>query len=122
MVGYFSREWHAIQYHISLFAIPFFLFYFYLPPSPRWILTKKDSSVGIKSLETFSRKCGCPLKHEFIQKFTIAINSPKQTNNKTSMTDMFKKGATKTVYFISFIQPNWVRIGYISIFRNNSTD
>ncbi|UJR35354.1 hypothetical protein I4U23_028112 [Adineta vaga] len=40
LFAYFIRTWRALTGAISLFTVPFMVFYFILPESPRWLISK----------------------------------------------------------------------------------
>ena len=54
VIAYYKRDWHDMQLVISLFALPFVVIYYFLPPSPRWVRFFELFSIRIRNRTSFS--------------------------------------------------------------------
>ena len=68
LIGYYARDWHYMQVLLGLSCLPFFVFYFLLPPSHRWLYSKGHRAEGRKELKAFAKRCGVDLADESAEK------------------------------------------------------
>uniref|UniRef100_A0A3B2W7B3 Solute carrier family 22 (organic cation transporter), member 3 n=1 Tax=Mus musculus TaxID=10090 RepID=A0A3B2W7B3_MOUSE len=59
-IAYFTPSWQGIQLAISLPSFLFLLYYWVVPESPRWLITRKQ---GEKALQILRRVAKCNGKH-----------------------------------------------------------
>jgi len=57
-IAYLVQHWRQLTLLISLIGLPFAAYHFFLPESPRWLLTKNRSSEALKVLEGIARGNG----------------------------------------------------------------
>lgn len=56
LFGYYLRDWDKFQLAISLPSILFLSYYFLLPESPRWLLTKGKHTEAVKIMEKAAKR------------------------------------------------------------------
>ena len=39
-MAYWFKDWHKIQWMLALYVMPFFVYYWLVPESPRWLLSQ----------------------------------------------------------------------------------
>ncbi|CAF0776174.1 unnamed protein product [Adineta steineri] len=83
--AYFIREWRRLTFSLSLFTLPFTLFYFVLPESARWMISKGH----YKQAEELFRKIAKTNKRIFNEE---AFEQLKNEQEKTRTTDTEKVG------------------------------
>ena len=85
-IAYLERDYHVMQVYISLFAIPYFIFYWLIPTSPRWLYTKKRNSEAREILMKFSLACDneCDLDEDFL----ISLETSNDGQAKTRFTSL----------------------------------
>ncbi|CAF0776156.1 unnamed protein product [Adineta steineri] len=83
--AYFIREWRRLTFSLSLFTLPFTLFYFVLPESARWMISKGH----YKQAEELFRKIAKTNKRIFNEE---AFEQLKNVQEKTRTTDTQKVG------------------------------
>lgn len=52
LFGYFLRDWSTFQLAISLPSVLFLSYFFFLPESPRWLLTSSKVDEAVKIMTT----------------------------------------------------------------------
>jgi len=69
LISYYARDWHNMQLIISLCTLPFFLIYFFLPTSARWLYSKNRNAEARQVLLKLSDKTGGEMDDSFLSMF-----------------------------------------------------
>ena len=54
-LGYWFRDWRKIQWTLAIYVMPFFLYYWLVPESPRWLLSSGKVRDTFKVLKKITR-------------------------------------------------------------------
>ncbi|VVD01760.1 unnamed protein product, partial [Leptidea sinapis] len=86
VVTYFLRDWRSLALATS---VPFFLYYLYwfiLPESPRWLLMKERIEEANKVLQSIARVNGKPFPEDYANKMQKQVLEQKQHGAKEAKT------------------------------------
>ncbi|CAF0837598.1 unnamed protein product [Rotaria sordida] len=97
--AYFIRTWRSLTWAISLFTVPFIFFYFILPESPRWLVSKGRFDDAEKVLRYIALKN----KRDFDQS---AFEQMKEEQEKNMSHEQHQEGIkilfkSRIMFFIS---------------------
>lgn len=103
VIAYYKRDWHDMQLVISLFALPFVVIYYFLPPSPRWLYAKNRNEEAREVLKKISEKSGGSIDDKFLDTFEEKVleNEVDEQCNYTSI-DLLKYKNMRMITFIMF--------------------
>ncbi|XP_028628579.1 solute carrier family 22 member 3 [Grammomys surdaster] len=76
-IAYFTPSWQGIQLAISLPSFLFLLYYWVVPESPRWLITRKQ---GEKALQILRRVAKCNGKHLSSNYSEITVTDEEVSN------------------------------------------
>jgi len=97
--AYFIRTWRTLTWSISLFTVPFIFFYFVLPESPRWLISKNrfDKAervlrrIAVQNQRNFEPRLFAQLKAE----------QEKNTSNKHNQEGVMSLFRSRIMFLIS---------------------
>ncbi|XP_033625385.1 organic cation transporter protein-like isoform X1 [Asterias rubens] len=109
VMAYSLREWRHLQLAISIPTFIFFAFFFFLPESPRWLISKKKFKQAEKIIKSIAKvnKKSVP-ENMFVEEDTI---QEKETNNiltrQPTQIDLFRtpnmRKKTLNIFFNWFV-------------------
>ncbi|CAF0749054.1 unnamed protein product [Didymodactylos carnosus] len=79
--AYFIRTWRTLSFTLSLFTVPFLFFYFILPESPRWMVSKGKFDEAEKSLRSIAATNQRKFDDEAFEQ--LKLEQKKIMHNKT---------------------------------------
>merc|ERR1711990_128285 len=104
LIAYYARDWHYMQLIISLCCVPFFAIYFFLPPSPRWLYSKKRNQEARATMKLVSSRTGGTIDDSFMETFEekIIANDVKSTETEAQANpiDLLKPKQMRKITFI----------------------
>ena len=89
LFAYYLRDWHSLQFALSIPSILLLSYFWLVPESPRWLFTvgRMDESVAI--LEKAAKRNGLP--HENIKSNLAEVNSLRSANDsRGNILDLFR--------------------------------
>lgn len=102
VIGYYNRDWHNMQLYMALFSIPFFVLYFFIPTSPRWLYAKGRNQEARKVLMEISDRSGGTLDEKFLDMFEEKVLENEYKGGNYSSLDLFKYTHMRLITFIMF--------------------
>ncbi|XP_076819926.1 organic cation transporter protein-like [Clavelina lepadiformis] len=99
--SYAWRDWRTLQLAISFVPIPFILFWFFLPESPRWLFTKGRVEKGKKISEIMARRNGNTLSVDVWDRAQKAaeLNDEEDDLENYSPIELFRRPRMRLVTF-----------------------
>ncbi|CAM4769607.1 unnamed protein product [Rotaria magnacalcarata] len=98
-VAYFIQEWRRLTITLSIAAIPFTFFYFVLPESPRWMISKGYYKQAGELLRIIAKKNKKTFNEESFKK--LIVEQEKNTTNKPVVTGVRSLFNSKIMFIIS---------------------
>ncbi|CAO1305326.1 unnamed protein product [Diamesa hyperborea] len=89
LFAYYLRDWHSLQFALSIPSVLLLSYFWLVPESPRWLFTvgRIDESVAI--LEKAAKRNGLP--HENIKSNLAEVNSSRSANDsRGNILDLFR--------------------------------
>jgi len=98
-LAYQWRDWRELQFAISLVPLPFIIFYFFLPESPRWLFNQRKNVKAIKISKKIAEKNGTVIKEDMWVKSIESGKKLLQANihEKASIMELFKRPKMKLI-------------------------
>jgi len=89
-IGYISlsgfaykwRNWRNLQLAISFVPVPFLIFWFFIPESPRWLFSKNKNKKAIRICEKIAQKNGKKLSENLWKRSTQSGNLLKKSSSQ----------------------------------------
>ncbi|CAF3695720.1 unnamed protein product [Rotaria sp. Silwood1] len=89
--AYFIRSWRILTFSIALFTVPYMLFYFILPESPRWLISKGRFDEGEKILRNIAKINNCTFNNDAYKKLKDEqIKKMSEKNNQQGFRSLFQ--------------------------------
>ncbi|CAF2673341.1 unnamed protein product [Rotaria sp. Silwood2] len=89
--AYFIRSWRILTFSIALFTVPYMLFYFILPESPRWLISKGRFDEGEKILRNIAKINNCVFNSDAYKKLKDEqIKNMSEKNNQQGIRSLFQ--------------------------------
>ena len=93
MLAYHVQHWRQLTLLISVMGLPFILYHWIIPESPRWLLSQNRLHEAVKIMEDIAKGNGTVLS----EKVKLELDSPKKTDVSTpasarseGLTDLFR--------------------------------
>ncbi|XP_062716935.1 organic cation transporter protein isoform X1 [Aedes albopictus] len=61
--AYFLRDWHHLQFGLSIFSLLLVSYYWLVPESPRYLFTSGNTDKAVELLETAAKRNNLPTEH-----------------------------------------------------------
>jgi len=100
-LAYKWRDWRELQFVISLVPLPFLIFYFFIPESPRWLFNQRKNLKAINISKKIAEKNGTEIKEDTWIKSIESGKKLLETNveENASILELFKRPKMKLVTF-----------------------
>jgi len=76
LIAYHVQHWRHLTLIISFMGLPFILYHWIIPESPRWLLSQNRAYEAVKILEEIAKGNGTVLS----EKVRLELDSPKKTD------------------------------------------
>lgn len=63
-IAYFVRDWQTLSWIVIVLTVPFLSYFWLLPESPRWLLSKNEQEKSLEILNTVAKTNRKVLKKE----------------------------------------------------------
>ncbi|UJR10527.1 hypothetical protein I4U23_014730 [Adineta vaga] len=97
--AFFIRTWRTLTWAISIFTIPFMLFYFILPESPRWLVSKGHFDDAEKVLRNIAKENKRPFNEVAYQQ--MKEEQERNIGNKQNQAGIMTLFRSKIMFIIS---------------------
>lgn len=106
--AYYFREWRDFQIAITLPGLLFMCYYWFIPESARWLLSKGRHEEAIRVIEAVAKENKVQIPKEVLKGIIDEQASPKEvTENKPSLWDLFRypnlRKKTLLIFFCWFV-------------------
>ncbi|CAF4931794.1 unnamed protein product [Rotaria sp. Silwood1] len=103
--AYFIRSWRILTFSIALFTVPYMLFYFILPESPRWLISKGRFDEGEKILRNIAKINNCTFNNDAYKKLKDEqIKKMSEKNNQQGFRSLFQSKIMTVISINLFFQ------------------
>nr|CAB3266135.1 organic cation transporter protein-like [Phallusia mammillata] len=99
LFAYFFRDWRDFYFYLSLTPIPYFLFHFFVPESPRWHFSNGRDEEGKKISYKFAKNNKKEITEADWKEAEVAATDAQLLNKKYSSLDLFKPRLMRLITF-----------------------
>ncbi|XP_076807256.1 organic cation transporter-like protein [Clavelina lepadiformis] len=117
-IAYALRDWHDIQLTIGLIPAAFFVVYFFIPESPRWLLRNGKPEEAKKIIARYAQSKNKKLTDEkwnsivqFEKKKEALKEEEEKTANKIGVWDLFRRPLMRLMSFNVMI--SWFTVSMV---------
>jgi len=96
LFSYYLRDWRVFYFAISVTPLPYLIFHFFIPESPRWCFSKGYDEQGKIIAEKFAKINGKKITKE---DWEISTTENKVIDRKYNSLDLFKSTNMKWIIF-----------------------
>nr|XP_039261237.1 organic cation transporter protein-like isoform X1 [Styela clava] len=110
-ISYFVRNWRYFYLMLSLFNVPYIVFHYLIPESPRWYFSKSKNELGKKVAQRFGKYNKKKITPDIWREAEISLKDITDTSNeKYTFLDLFKPKKMRMIticinicWFVSFM-------------------
>lgn len=90
LLAYYFKDWRKIHWTLAIYVIPFFMYYWLVPESPRWLLSTYKVRDAIKVLKKIKKVNSSFKQFANRVKNILCKNKNNSIENKQAKRDSFK--------------------------------
>ena len=92
IVSFFVRDWRIYQIALTLPGLIFLTYWWFIPESVRWLLTKNKRRKAVKQIQKIAQSNNVELSQEILSKFIESESQDgEEEKGKASVFDLFRQ-------------------------------
>lgn len=110
-IAYFVRDWRTLSWIVIILTLPFLSYFFLLPESPRWLLSKNKNDKAFSVLNTVAKTNKRVLSQDSWEKLIQEEKYSSGKKEQENLMDVFKSRKLCIICSILFL--NWIINNFI---------